>query len=75
MAVGDFDNAPSIRRAIDGVSAIFLNMSPSANDPEAETRQANNIITVATQERSSVQTIVIQQDDPDRTAQHLSGLG
>ncbi|KAK7697217.1 hypothetical protein SLS64_013774 [Diaporthe eres] len=47
-----------MQRATEGVSAIFLNVSPSFEDPEAETRHANNIITVATRAGNSVQTIV-----------------
>lgn len=58
LVVGSFDDIPSLERAVGGVSAIFLNVSPSFEDPEAETRHANNVITVATRAGSSVQTIV-----------------
>lgn len=58
LAVGSFDDIPSLEHAIAGVSAIFLNVSPSLEDPEAEIRHANNVITVATRAGSSVQTIV-----------------
>lgn len=58
LVVGSFDDIPSLECAIDGVHAIFLNVSPSAEDPEAETRHANNVTTVATRTGSSVQTIV-----------------
>lgn len=58
LAVGNFDDIPSLERAMDGVSAVFLNVSPSFEDIKAETRHANNVITVATRAGSSVQTIV-----------------
>lgn len=58
VVVGSFDDIPSLERATGGVSAIFINVSPSFEDPEAETRHAKNVITAATQEGSSVQTIV-----------------
>lgn len=58
VMVGDFDDIPSLERAIKGVSAIYLNVSPSFEDSEAEIRHANNIITVATRADSSVQTLV-----------------
>ncbi|KAH8749228.1 hypothetical protein F5883DRAFT_581547 [Diaporthe sp. PMI_573] len=58
VVVGSFDDIPSLERAMDGVSAVFLNVSPSFEDPKAEIRHANNVITVATRAGSSVQTIV-----------------
>ncbi|KAL1865038.1 hypothetical protein Daus18300_007385 [Diaporthe australafricana] len=58
VVLGNFDDIPSLENAIEGVSAIFLNVSPSFEDPEAETRHVNNVITVATRAGSSVQTIV-----------------
>lgn len=56
--VGSFDDIHSLERATNGVSAVFLNVSPSFDDPKAETRHANNVITAATRPGSSVQTIV-----------------
>lgn len=58
VVVGSSDDIPSLENAIDGASAIFLNVSPSFEDPEAETRHANNVITVAAGAASRVQNIV-----------------
>lgn len=58
LAVGSFDDIPSLERAMDSVSAVFLNVAPSFEDPKAEIRHADNVITVATRAGSSVQTIV-----------------
>ncbi|RYP09746.1 hypothetical protein DL764_001081 [Monosporascus ibericus] len=58
MALGDFDDISSLETAVQGVNAIFLNVSPSLEDPEAETRHANNVITAAAQAGGSVQTLV-----------------
>lgn len=58
VVVGNFDDIPSLESAIDGVSAIFLNVSPSFDDPEAEIRHANNVIAVAAGATSHVQNIV-----------------
>lgn len=73
VVLGNFDDIASLESAIEGVSAISLNVSPSLEDPEAEIRHANNVITVATRAGSSVQTIVYSSTM--LTGQHSSFPG
>ncbi|KAI1198129.1 NAD dependent epimerase/dehydratase [Nemania serpens] len=58
IAVGDFDNQDSLVHAMAGVSAVFMNVSPSFDDPSAETRHASNIIKAATQPGQCIPTLV-----------------
>lgn len=58
LALGDFDNPSSLGLALCGVTRIYLNVSPSPTDPEAETRHARNVIEAATQPGSTVRTLV-----------------
>lgn len=58
LVVGDFDDVASLERAVQGVSAVYLNVSPSFEDPSAETRHAKNMVSVLTQPGSRVQTLV-----------------
>lgn len=58
LAIGDFDDITSLEAAVQGVDAVFLNVSPSFEDPEAETRHAKNMVSVLTQPGSIVKTLV-----------------
>lgn len=58
LVVGDFDDVASLERAVQGVSAVYLNVSPSFEDPNAETRHAQNMVSVLSRPGSSVQTLV-----------------
>ncbi|KAI0477049.1 NAD dependent epimerase/dehydratase [Xylariaceae sp. FL0804] len=58
LAPGNFDDVAALATAMDGVSAVYMNVSPSFEDAEAETRHANNILTAATQPGSTVKTVV-----------------
>ncbi|KAI0417208.1 NAD dependent epimerase/dehydratase [Xylaria grammica] len=58
LAVGHFDDYGSLVDAMVDVSAVFMNVSPSSEDPSAETRHADNIIAAATRPGSTVQTLV-----------------
>ncbi|OQE43007.1 hypothetical protein PENCOP_c003G03294 [Penicillium coprophilum] len=51
------DNPSSLGLALCGVTRIYLNVSPSPTDPEAETRHARNVIEAATQPGSTVRTL------------------
>ncbi|KAL2837293.1 NAD(P)-binding protein [Aspergillus pseudoustus] len=44
---GDFDDISSIKPAMKGVTAVFLNVSPIPSDPEREVIHAKNIIETA----------------------------
>lgn len=44
---GDFDNTSSIKAAMDGTTAVFLNVSPVPSEPEREVIHAKNIIDAA----------------------------
>ncbi|RDW63048.1 NmrA/HSCARG family protein [Aspergillus mulundensis] len=44
---GDFDNLSSLKAALDGATAVFLNVSPIPSDPAREVHQAKNIIDAA----------------------------
>ncbi|OGM47709.1 NAD dependent epimerase/dehydratase [Aspergillus bombycis] len=54
---GDFDNLSSIKAAVEGVTAVFLNVSPSLSNTESEVIYAKNIIDAATAS-GTVTTIV-----------------
>ena len=55
---GDWDDVPAIEAAVQGVQGVFLNTMPNYADPEAELRQANNIIDAALK-AGSVETMVV----------------
>lgn len=54
---GDFDNISSLKAAMQGVTAIFLNVSPTRSDPAREVIHAKNIIETASSS-GTVTTIV-----------------
>lgn len=41
---GDFNNIPSLKTAVKGATAVFLNVSPVISDTEREVIHAKNII-------------------------------
>ncbi|RAO69305.1 uncharacterized protein BHQ10_005317 [Talaromyces amestolkiae] len=54
---GTFDDLDSLRAAAVGTTAVFLNVSPTINEPELELRHAKNIIQAA-KEAGTVDSIV-----------------
>ncbi|KAF9885561.1 hypothetical protein FE257_012767 [Aspergillus nanangensis] len=54
---GDFNDPTSLKAAISGTNAVFLNVSPNPLDPALEVNHAKNIIDAAT-DSGSVSTIV-----------------
>jgi uncharacterized protein YbjT (DUF2867 family) len=54
---GDFDNMTSLSAAVANTTAVFLNVTPSLQEPECEVRHAKNIIQVA-QAAGTVTSIV-----------------
>ncbi|KAL2844250.1 NAD(P)-binding protein [Aspergillus pseudodeflectus] len=44
---GDFDNIPAIKTAMEGATAVFLNVSPVLSDTKREVTHAKNIIDAA----------------------------
>ena len=55
---GDFNDAPSIAAAIEGVDGVFLNTFPDFKDPDGEVRQAQNIVDAA-KAAKTVKTVVV----------------
>jgi uncharacterized protein YbjT (DUF2867 family) len=55
---GDFNDAPSIAAAIEGVDGVFLNTFPDFKDPDGEVRQAQNIVNAA-KATKTVKTVVV----------------
>ncbi|KAE8402415.1 NAD(P)-binding protein [Aspergillus pseudonomiae] len=47
LSPGDFGNLSSLKAAVEGVTAVFLNVSPSLPDTESEVIHAKNIIDAA----------------------------
>lgn len=45
--LGDFDNIPAIKAAVEGVAAVFLNVSPNVSDTKREVIHAQNIVDAA----------------------------
>jgi uncharacterized protein YbjT (DUF2867 family) len=41
---GDFDNIPAIKTAVEGATAVFLNVSPVLSDTQREVTHATNVI-------------------------------
>ncbi|GFF32117.1 nmrA-like family domain-containing protein DDB_G0286605 [Aspergillus udagawae] len=57
LFLGDFDNTTSLKAAISGASAIFLNVTPDPLDSGLEVKRAKNIIDAA-KESGSVSTMI-----------------
>lgn len=54
---GDFDDMTALSAAVANTTAVFLNVTPSLQEPESEVRHAKNIVQVA-QEAGTVTSIV-----------------
>ena len=58
LCPGSYDDVPAITTAVAGAKGVFLNTMPSWDDPDAEVRQAKNVITAAVAAHT-VDTVVV----------------
>ncbi|GFG18960.1 nmrA-like family domain-containing protein DDB_G0286605 [Aspergillus udagawae] len=74
LFLGDFNNTMSLKAAISGASAIFLNVTPDPLDPSLEVKRAKNIIDAA-KESGSVSTMIYSSVEMTGKARDISELG